>query len=71
MWRVNEVAALLRNFCGLTAGDRVTLHMPMVAELPITMLACARIGVIHSQVFSGFSGKAMRRTHRRIRAARC
>ena len=57
-WRVNEVAALLRNFCGLTAGDRVTLHMPMVAELPITMLACARIGVIHSQVFSGFSGKA-------------
>jgi acetyl-CoA synthetase len=32
--------------------------MPMVAELPITMLACARIGVIHSQVFSGFSGKA-------------
>ncbi len=56
--RVNEVAALLRNFCGLQAGDRVTLHMPMVAELPITMLACARIGVIHSQVFSGFSGKA-------------
>src|SRR2546422_8317183 len=32
--------------------------MPMVAELPITMLACARLGVIHSQVFSGFSGKA-------------
>jgi acetyl-CoA synthetase len=56
--RVNEVAAVLRNFCGLTAGDRVTLHMPMVAELPITMLACARLGVIHSQVFSGFSGKA-------------
>ena len=56
--RVNEFAALLRDFCGLTAGDRVTLHMPMVAELPITMLACARIGVIHSQVFSGFSGKA-------------
>src|SRR5499427_6046325 len=56
--RVNEVAALLRDFCGLTKGDRVTLHMPMVAELPITMLACARLGVIHSQVFSGFSGKA-------------
>jgi acetyl-CoA synthetase len=32
--------------------------MPMVAELAITMLACARLGVIHSQVFSGFSGKA-------------
>ncbi|HRP94815.1 MAG TPA: acetate--CoA ligase [Rhodocyclaceae bacterium] len=56
--RVNEFAALLRDVCGLTAGDRVTLHMPMVAELPITMLACARLGVIHSQVFSGFSGKA-------------
>jgi acetyl-CoA synthetase len=56
--RVSEFAALLRDFCGLKAGDRVTLHMPMVAELPITMLACARLGVIHSQVFSGFSGKA-------------
>src|SRR5499426_682050 len=56
--RVNEFAALLRDFCGLKAGDRVTLHMPMVPELPITMLACARLGVIHSQVFSGFSGKA-------------
>ncbi|HEU5296247.1 MAG TPA: acetate--CoA ligase [Burkholderiaceae bacterium] len=59
LWiRVNEFAALLRDHCGLRAGDRVTLHMPMVAELPITMLACARLGVIHSQVFSGFSGKA-------------
>jgi len=56
--RVNEFAALLRDVGGLKAGDRVTLHMPMVAELPITMLACARLGVIHSQVFSGFSGKA-------------
>ena len=56
--RVNELAALLRDFCGLKAGDRVTLQLPMTAELPITMLACARLGVIHSQVFSGFSGKA-------------
>ena len=56
--RVNEFAALLRDFAGLKRGDRVTLHMPMTAELPITMLACARLGVIHSQVFSGFSGKA-------------
>ncbi len=56
--RVNEFAALLRDYCGLKTGDRVTLHMPMVAELPITMLACARLGVIHSQVFSGFSGNA-------------
>jgi acetyl-CoA synthetase len=56
--RVNEFAALLRDFAGLKKGDRVTLHMPMTAELPITMLACARIGVIHSEVFAGFSGKA-------------
>ncbi len=56
--RVNEFAALLRDFAGLKAGDRVTIHMPMVAELPITMLACARLGVIHSVVFGGFSGEA-------------
>ncbi len=56
--RVNEMAALLRDFCGLKAGDRVTFHLPMTPELPITMLACARVGVIHSQVFGGFSGQA-------------
>ncbi|MGD0282417.1 MAG: acetate--CoA ligase [Dissulfurispiraceae bacterium] len=56
--RVNEFAAILKDYCGLKAGDRVTLHLPMVAELPITMLACARLGIIHSQVFGGFSGKA-------------
>jgi len=56
--RVNEFAALLRDFAGLKRGDRVTLHMPMIPELPITMLACARLGVIHSQVFGGFSGRA-------------
>ena len=56
--RVNEMAAVLRDDCGLSAGDRVTLHMPMVPELPVTMLACARLGVIHSQVFAGFSGAA-------------
>src|SRR3989449_467665 len=55
--RVNELAALLRGL-GLKAGDRVTFHMPMVPELPITMLACARLGIIHSQVFGGFSGQA-------------
>src|SRR5579872_3113119 len=56
--RVNEFAALLRDFCGVKAGDRVTLHMPMVPELPVAMLACARLGVVHSQVFGGFSGTA-------------
>lgn len=56
--RVNELASLLSDFCGLNAGDRVTLHMPMMPELPITMLALARLGVVHSQVFGGFSGNA-------------
>ena len=56
--RVNELAALLRDFAGLEAGDRVTLHMPMVPELPVTMLACARLGLIHSEVYGGFSGRA-------------
>jgi acetyl-CoA synthetase len=56
--RVNEFAALLRDFAGLKTGDRVTLHMPMTPELPVTMLACARLGIIHSQVFAGFSGTA-------------
>jgi acetyl-CoA synthetase len=56
--QVNEFAALLRDYCGLKAGDRVTFHMPMVPELPVSMLACARLGVIHSEVFAGFSGAA-------------
>jgi acetyl-CoA synthetase len=56
--QVNEFAALLRDFAGLKAGDRVTLHMPMMPEAVVTMLACARLGVIHSQVFGGFSGNA-------------
>jgi acetyl-CoA synthetase len=56
--RVNEFAALLRDFCGLKTGDTVTFHLPMVPDLPVSMLACARLGVIHSEVFGGFSGAA-------------
>jgi acetyl-CoA synthetase len=56
--RVNEFAALLREYCGIHTGDRVTFHLPMVPELPVSMLACARLGVIHSEVFAGFSGAA-------------
>jgi acetyl-CoA synthetase len=56
--RVNEFAVLLQDFCGLKTGDRVTFHLPMVPELPVAMLACARLGVIHSEVFGGFSGTA-------------
>lgn len=59
LWvKVNEFAALLRDFCGLKRGDRATLHMPMAPEAVVSMLACARLGVIHNLVFSGFSGKA-------------
>ncbi len=56
--RVNEFAAVLRHDCGLMRGDRATLYLPMTLELPIAMLACARLGVIHSVVFSGYSGQA-------------
>src|SRR5487761_1662609 len=56
--RVNEMSALLRGFCGVEMGDRVTFHLPMVPDLPVAMLACARLGVIHSEVFGGFSGQA-------------
>ena len=45
---------------GVKKGDRVTVYLPMVPELPITMLACARIGAIHTVVFSGFSAASLR-----------
>ncbi len=45
---------------GVKKGDRVTIYMPMIPELPIAMLACARIGAIHSIVFGGFSADALK-----------
>jgi acetyl-CoA synthetase len=45
---------------GLTAGDRVAIYMPMVPEAIVAMLACARLGVLHSVVFAGFSSTALR-----------
>ncbi|MBX5496407.1 MAG: AMP-binding protein, partial [Bryobacteraceae bacterium] len=45
---------------GLKAGDRAIIYMPMIPELPVAMLACARIGVIHSVVFGGFSSEALK-----------
>ena len=44
---------------GIQKGDRVIIYMPMVPEAAIAMLACARIGAIHSVVFAGFSAKAL------------
>jgi len=45
---------------GIKKGDRVSIYLPMILELPIAMLACARIGAIHSVVFGGFSAEALR-----------
>ncbi len=45
---------------GVRRGDRVSIYLPMIPELPIAMLACARIGAIHSVVFGGFSAQALR-----------
>ena len=52
------LAAILRNF-GVTKGDRVVLYMPMVPEAVIAMLACARIGAVHSVVFGGFAANEL------------
>ncbi len=55
---VNEFAAALRDL-GVEEDDVVTLYMPMIPELPVAMLACARIGAPHSVVFAGFSADAL------------
>ncbi|UFH58235.1 acetate--CoA ligase [Sulfurovum mangrovi] len=58
--RVNKMANLLREEFGITKGDRVVLYMPMIPEAAYAMLACARIGAIHSIVFGGFSAEALK-----------
>jgi acetyl-CoA synthetase len=56
---VNKCANVLKGL-GITKGDRVAIYLPMIPELAITMLACARIGAIHSVVFGGFSPDSLR-----------
>ena len=56
---VNKFGNALRSL-GITKGDRVAIYMPMIPELVIAMLACARIGAIHSVVFGGFSAEALK-----------
>ncbi|HHH80332.1 MAG TPA: acetate--CoA ligase, partial [Thermoplasmatales archaeon] len=56
---VNKLANALKEL-GIKKGDRVGIYLPMIPELPIAMLACAKIGAIHSVVFSGFSALALR-----------
>jgi acetyl-CoA synthetase len=55
---VNRFASVLLK-CGVSKGDKVALYLPMIPELPIFMLACARIGAPHTVIFSGFSAKAL------------
>jgi acetyl-CoA synthetase len=56
--RVNQMANVLKDK-GIKKGDRVCVYLPMIPELAITVLACARIGAIHSVVFAGFSSTAL------------
>ena len=58
-YEVNKFANVLKKL-GVKKGDRVSIYLPMIVELPIAMLACARIGAIHSVVFGAFSGDALR-----------
>jgi acetyl-CoA synthetase len=56
--RVCQCANALKSL-GVGKGDRVTIYLPMIPEIAVAMLACARIGAIHSVVFGGFSGEAL------------
>ena len=58
-YQVSKFANVLKKH-GVKKGDRVAIYLPMICELPIAMLACARIGAIHSVVFGGFSAEALR-----------
>ena len=60
MWtQVQKFANVLKSL-GIQKGDRITIYLPMIPELPISMLACARIGAIHTVIFSGFSAAAIK-----------
>ena len=56
---VNKFANVLKKL-GVKKGDRITIYMPMIPELPIAMLACTRIGAPHSVVFGGFSAESLK-----------
>ena len=56
--QVKKLANSLKSL-GVKKGDRITIYLPMIPELPISMLACARIGAVHTVVFSGFSAKSL------------
>ena len=54
LWQANWLKSK-----GIKKGDTVAIYMPMVLELPIAMLACARLGAVHTVVFGGFSADAL------------
>ncbi|MEE9179866.1 MAG: acetate--CoA ligase [Vicinamibacteria bacterium] len=56
---VNRFGNVLRKL-GVGKGDRVAIYLPMIPELPIAMLACARVGAVHNVVFGGFSAESLR-----------
>ena len=56
---VSKFANVLKGL-GVRSGDRVAIYLPMIPELPIAMLACARIGAAHTVIFGGFSAEALR-----------
>jgi len=58
-YKVCRFANVLKKH-GIKKGDRVAIYMPMIPELPVVMLACARIGAIHSIIFGGFSSQSLR-----------
>jgi acetyl-CoA synthetase len=58
LFKVNQFANVLKNN-GAKKGDRICIYMPMVPELAIAVLACARIGAIHSVIFGGFSAQSI------------
>jgi len=58
--KVNQMANVLRQKFGVKRGDRVTIYLPLIPELAFAVLACARIGAIHSVVFGGFSADSLR-----------
>ncbi|MBL0721418.1 MAG: acetate--CoA ligase [Sulfurovum sp.] len=59
-YEVNKTANMFKNNFGIQKGDRVVIYMPMIPEAAISMLACAKIGAIHSVVFGGFSSEALK-----------
>ncbi|WP_430612975.1 acetate--CoA ligase [Flavobacterium sp. JP2137] len=65
--RVTKMANVLQDQ-GIKKGDRVCIYLPMIPELAVSMLACARIGAIHSVIFAGFSSSAV---SKRVNDARC